>query len=159
MPTPEPSTRKLPRLRINRDGAWLHEGEEVSHAGVLANLWGNLGVDAEGHHLQFGPVRVPVEVEDAPFVILRVEREGDRLVLTLNDMSCEPLAVESLRFGAGGVPYCRVKGGRFEARLTRAATHQLLEQVEYDEASGAAALVLGGARYPLRGLGEGTHEK
>jgi uncharacterized protein len=146
---PDPPAWTLPRLRIDREGAWFHEDEEVTHAGILANLWGNLRVDAEGHHVQVGPVRVPVEVEDAPFVIVRVERDGARLMLTVNDASRELLAPATLRFGGGGVPYCRIKGERFEARLSRAATYQLLQHVEYDEGTGAATLVLGEARHPL----------
>ena len=149
MAASDPSTWKLPRLRIDREGDWRHEDEAVTHEGILANLRGNLRVDAEGHYLQIGPVRVAVDVEDAPFVILRVERDGECLVLTVNDLSREPLAPGTLRFGAGGIPYCRVKDGRFEARLSRAATYQLLQHVEYDEAAGAPALMLGDARYPL----------
>ena len=72
-PAPDPSTWTLPRLRIDRDGAWFHDDAEVTHAGILANLCDNLRVDVEGHYLQIGPVRVPVEVEDAPFVVERVE--------------------------------------------------------------------------------------
>jgi len=149
MATPEPSTWKLPRLRIDRDGAWFHEDEEVTHEGILANLRSNLLADAQGHYLQVGPVRVPVEVEDAPFVILRVEREGDRLLLTLNDLGREPLAPDTLRFGADGAPYCRVKGARFAARMSRAAAYQLLQHVESDETGRAARLLLGDRCYPL----------
>ena len=61
-----PAGWKLPRLRITRDGEWLHEGEEVTHPGILANLRENLKVDADGHYLVAGPARVPVELEDAP---------------------------------------------------------------------------------------------
>ena len=157
MAASDPSIWKLPRLRIDREGDWLHEDEEVTHAGILANLRGNLRVDAQGHYLQIGPARVSVDVEDAPFVILRVERDGECLVLTVNDLSREPLEPRTLRFGAGGVPYCRVKHDRFEARLSRAAAYQLLQHVEYDEAEGAAALVLGTARYELpRSVAEGV---
>jgi len=146
---PDPSTGTLPRLRIDRDGAWLHEGEEVTHPGILANLRGNLRVDAEGHYLQIGSVRVPLEVENTPFVILRVEREGERLMMTLTDLSREPLAPATLRLGTDGAPYCRVKDARFEARLSRAAAYQLLQHVEYDEEGGPARLVVGRARYEL----------
>lgn len=146
---PDPSTWTLPRLRITRDGAWLHEGEEITHPGILANLRSNLQVDAQGHFLQLGPTRVPVEVEAAPFVVLRVEVEGPELLLTLSDLTREPLVPETLRFGADGAPYCRVKAGRFEARFDRASAYQLLERVEYDEASGRATLVLGETRYPV----------
>ena len=60
----DPSTWTLPRLRIDRDGAWYHDDAEVTHAGILANLRENLRVDEQGHYLQVGPARVPVEVED-----------------------------------------------------------------------------------------------
>ena len=81
-PPPDPSTWKLPRLRIARDATWFHDDAEVTHEGIIANLRENLAVDEQGHYLRIGPVRVPVEVEDTPFVIVRVEREGDGLVVT-----------------------------------------------------------------------------
>jgi hypothetical protein len=138
----------LPRLRIGRDGTWYDGDEEVTHPGIVANLWSNLRIDEQGHHLQVGPARVPVEVEDAPFVVQRAERRGDRLELTLIDGTREPLDPAELRLGAGEVPYCRVKGGRFEARFDRAATYQLLQHVSGDDAN-RAELVLGTARYRL----------
>jgi len=148
-PPTDASKWTFPRLRITRDGDWLHDGEEVTHAGILGNLQESLRVDERGHYLQIGPARVPVEVDDAPFVALRVEPEGERLMLTLSDFSREPLAVETLSFDERAVPHCRVKGGRFLARLSRAATYQLLDRVESDEHGEAASLVLGGTRYPL----------
>jgi hypothetical protein len=93
-----------------------------------------------------------VEVEDAPFVVERVEIDGDRLAATLNDESREPLALDTLRVDERAVPRCRVKGGRFDARLSRAAAHQLLQHVEPGEGGGRAALVLGGRRHPVPGL-------
>lgn len=138
----------LPRLRIGRDGSWYDDDQEVTHPGILANLWGNLRVDGQGHHLQIGPARVPVEVEDAPFVVIRVERHGDALRGVLNDGSAEILDPRTLRLGAAEVPYCRVKGGVFEARLDRAATYQLLQLVTAEEGA-TPELVLGSARYPL----------
>lgn len=156
---PDPSTWKLPRLRITRDGTWLHEGEEVTHPGILATLWESLRVDAAGHYMEIGPVRVPVEVEDAPFVVVRVEADEGRLALTLSDLTREPLSPASLRFAADGVPHCRVKGDRFRARLSRAATYQLLQHVEYEAGGKSAVLVVGDRRYPLGDLaGETTLE-
>jgi hypothetical protein len=151
-----PAGWKLPRLRITRDGEWLDEGEEVTHPGILANLRENLRVDAEGHYLVAGPARVPVELEDAPFVVLRVAAEGDQLVATLNDLSREPLDPATLSFDGEGVPHCRVKGGTFAARLSRAATHQLLERMEDAEGGRGAVLVIGSRRYPIALLPPGT---
>ena len=78
------------------------------------------------------------------------EPEGDGLTATLNDLSREPLAVESLRVDDRGIPRTRVKGGRFAARLNRAATYQMLQLVQPGE--GGPALVLGGRRFPVPGL-------
>ena len=146
----DPSTWTLPRLRIDRDGAWYHDDAEVTHAGILANLRDNLRVDEQGHHLQIGAVRVPVEVEDAPFVVERVEAEGDGLAATLNDGSRERLAIDSLRVDERGIPRGRVKDGRFSARLSRAATYQLLQLVEPGD--GGPALVVAGRQYRVPGL-------
>ena len=152
MATSDPSTWTLPRLRIDRDGAWFHEGEEVTHEGMLAGLRSNLSRDDHGHFLQIGPVRVAVEVDDAPFVVVRAERDGDRLMLTLNDLAREALAPGTLRFGVDGVPYCRVKDGRFEARWSRAATYQLLQHVQSDEHGSTPTLHVGTRRHPLPDL-------
>jgi hypothetical protein len=145
----DPSTWKLPRLRIDRDGGWFHEDEEVTHEGILASLRAALQVDATGHFIQIGPVRVPVEIEDAPFSVVRLEPEGDGFTLTLNDLSREPLDPTSLRLGGGDVPYCRIKDGKFEARFSRAAAWQLLQHMEPGAADAPATVTVGGRRYPL----------
>jgi hypothetical protein len=151
-PTPDPSTWTLPKLRIDRDGNWFHDDAEVTHPGIIANLRDNLRVDERGHYLQIGPARVPVEVEDAPYVVERVEALGDGLTATLNDLTREPVALDTLRVDERGIPRCRVKAGRFDARLSRAATYQLLQHVQPDEGTGPSSLVLGGLRHAVPGL-------
>ncbi len=151
-PTPDPSTWTLPLLRIDRDGTWFHDETEVTHPGIIANLRENLRVDEGGHFLQIGPARVPVEVVDTPFVVERVEAQGDGLAATLNDLTREPVALDTLRVDERGIPRCRVKDGRFDARLSRAATYQLLQHVRPDEGSDPSILVLGGRRYPVPGI-------
>ena len=64
-------------FRIDRDGVWHHEGVEVTHAGVLRNLYANLRADRHAYHLQVGPRQIPVQVDDAPFVVLRAEPDRD----------------------------------------------------------------------------------
>lgn len=146
-------------FRIDREGLWRHEGQEVTHPGVLRNLYGSLRADADGHYLQVGPMRIPVEVEDAPFVVTRVERESkqmDRaqaLRIYLTGGSDEPLAPESVWLAANQTPYCRVKSGRFIARFAVPAWLQLAEFVEEEPGTGATALVVGGRRFPLERRG------
>ena len=45
----DPSQSKLPRLSINLDGEWFHEGEEITHPGIVANLGGKLRRDDTGY--------------------------------------------------------------------------------------------------------------
>jgi len=149
MSTADPSKWTLPRLTVNREGEWLHEGQEITHPGILANLMRSLRRDAAGYFIQAGPVRVAVEVADVPFVVVRVEAVGSVLRLSVNDGTEEPLEPDTLRLTAAGIPYCRIKGGQFEARLSRAAAYQIGQLIDYDEATGAAVLKVGGTAHRL----------
>ena len=139
----------LPKLRVDVDGNWYDDDVEITHHGVLANLRGNLRRDAEGYFLQTR-VRIPVTVDDVPWVVTRIERRGDRLHVILNDGTETAVDPATLRIGPGDVPYCTVKDGVFEARLSRAATFQLLALGEYDERTERGALHLAGRRYELK---------
>jgi hypothetical protein len=143
-----PSGWTLPDLRIDQDGDWYDGGVQVTHPGILANLRGNLRRDADGYFIQTR-VRIPVTVDDVPFVVVRVERRGDELHGHLNDGTEELLDPSTLRVGADEVPYSAIKSGAFEARFSRAAAWQLLQLAEHDEASGASVLRVRGGAWPL----------
>jgi hypothetical protein len=151
---PEPASPaqaewKLPRLRVDVNGEWYDDDVEITHPGVLANLRNNLRRDTGGYFIQTR-VRIPVEVEDVPWVVTRVESREERLRGLLNDGSETDIDPAALRLGPGDVPYCPVKGGSFEARFSRAAAFQLLTLAEYDERTGAGRLRVGGREYALR---------
>jgi len=139
-------------FRIDRDGVWRHEGVEVTHPGVLRNLFANLRAEGESYHLQTGPWRTPVQVDDTPFVVVRVDigTHPGGIEAHLSDQSHEPLDVGSLVLDRRGIPYCRVKGGQFRARLSVAAWLQLAQNVAIDPASGESILTLGSQRIVLR---------
>lgn len=120
-----PAEWTLPRLRVDVDGDWYDDDVQITHHGVLANLQATLRRDAGGYFIQTR-VRIPVEVADAPFVVARVERRGERLRVWLNDGSEQDVERATVRTGPGDVPYCAVKDGAFEARFSRAAAYQLL---------------------------------
>ena len=147
--TPIDPSWTLPKLRVDVDGNWYDDDVEITHHGVLANLRGNLRRDAEGYFIQTR-VRIPVTVDDVPWVITRIERRGDRLHAFLNDGTETAVDPATLRIGAGDVPYCAVKDGAFEARLSRAAAFQLLGHGEYDERTEQGTLRLGERRYELK---------
>jgi hypothetical protein len=147
--SPSQAEWKLPRLRVDVNGEWYDDDVEITHPGVLANLRSNLRRDASGYFIQTR-VRIPVEVDDVPWVVTRVESREERLRGLLNDGSETDIDPAALRLGPGDVPYCPVKGGSFEARFSRAAAFQLLTLAEYDERTGAGRLRLGGREYGLR---------
>ena len=149
---PGPPTIPPGTFRIDREGTWRHEGQEVTHAAVVRNLYENLRADAGGCFLQIGPTRIAVAVDDAPFVVIRVEPVGGLAGATsgirawLSDGSEEPLVVESLWIGPRDTPYCGVKGGRFTARLAVPAWLQLARVTDEDPETGELSLVVGGHR-------------
>jgi hypothetical protein len=147
MATP-PTEWTLPRLRIDRDGDWYDDDVQITHAGILANLRASLRRDAAGYFIQTR-VRIPVDVDDAPWVITRLERRGGELRGQVNDGTEEMIDPASIRLGPAHVPYCAVKGGLFEARFDRAAAYQLLALADYDESTGRGMLQVGGRAYPL----------
>src|SRR5215831_6339076 len=97
-------------FRIDREGTWHHEGVEVTHPGVLRNLFANLRVEGESYHLQTGPWRIPVQVDDTPFVVVSTVAGADPAAIDayLSDGSHEPLDLGSLVLDRRGIPYCRV---------------------------------------------------
>ncbi len=91
------------------DGDWFDDDVQITHPGILANLRGNLRRDADGYFIQTR-VRIPVEVDDVPFVVTRCERRGETLHAWLNDGSEED---DRLRRGCGsGRPTCRTARSR-----------------------------------------------
>lgn len=140
-------------IRLDAEGRFWHEGGEVTHAGLRAALWRWLDRNPDGRYvLRLDERRfVYLDVDDAPHVVrsLRWARtaEADRAIALLADGTEEELDGATVRLGAGGGAYCRVKGGRFEARLTTAAWGALAERIVEEE--GRPVLVVGGGRYVL----------
>jgi hypothetical protein len=135
----------LPALRIDADGDWWDGETRITHPGILASLSAGLLSDADGYFIQTR-VRIPVSVEDTPLVVLRIESRGNELWARVSDGRQVPLEPTTLRIVAGNVPYCTLPPG-FPARLTRAATFQLLALV-----GEGGLLRVGDRRYTIPGL-------
>ena len=144
-----PPEWKVPKLRIDVNGDWFDDDVEVTHPGVLANLRANLRRDAQGYFIQTR-VRIPVDVADAPLVVVRFERSDGGFVAFLNDGTQERIEPPALRIGPGDIPYCAVRNGTFEARFSRAAAYQLLGMAEYDERTGRGVLRHGTREHELQ---------
>lgn len=130
-----------PTIEVDADGAWLVDGEPVVHPTVLEELVKRLYRRGDGTYvIRAGRGEVPIRVAEAPFVVrtLALERRPDGQIVAmrglLSDGTEEALVPSTLRrlsaAGAGERLACDVKAGRFEARLSRFATYQLLAAAE-----------------------------
>lgn len=144
-----PADWQLPKLRVDINGDWFDDDVEITHPGILANLRANLRHDAGGYFIQTR-VRIPVQVEDVPWVVTRLEQHGDVLHAVLNDGSEHDVDPHTLRLGPGDVPYCAVRDRESEARLSRAAAFQLLALAQFDAGTGESRLRLGQREIVLR---------
>jgi hypothetical protein len=120
------------RIRFGKDGRWYCDGEQISNAAICRLYARTMTVGSDGRaRLELGEDRAEVEIEDTPWVVTGVDGDAARgFVVVLNDETREPLDPGSLRLSPEHVPYCRVKGGRVEARMLRPAWYELVRHAE-----------------------------
>jgi hypothetical protein len=138
------------KIRFGRDGRWYADGEPIPNPRIARLFSRHLERKPDGsYQIELGIDRAPVEIEDTPFVVERVEGDPESgFLVQLNDGTREPLAMESLRVGAENVLYCRVKNGSEPARFLRPAFYQLAPHLE-EPKPGRFALRSRGRPYPL----------
>jgi hypothetical protein len=126
-------------IRIDAEGVWYYRGAEMTRREIIVLFYDHLRRDESGrYYIEIGAQRYPVDVEDMAYVIREVrwadngnEAKG-RAHLLLSDGSVEELDPDTLKIGADDIPYCSVKGGRFDARFSRSSYYQLAESIQHD---------------------------
>lgn len=138
-------------IRLDREGRFWHEGEEITHHGFRRALLRWLDRLEDGRPvLRLDEERYAyVDVEDAELLARSARWDGDRAILGLNDETEEELDYDTLRVGGDNALYCRVRGGRLTARLTTPA-YQVLSQRIVETPDGFA-LDAAASRHPIRG--------
>ena len=111
-------------LRIDKDGRWFHNDEEITHPGVYKYLNSLLDVDDKGYFISDGKVKFYVQVEDTPFIVKSLINKDNKVFLVLNDDYEELLDPETLEI-KDEVFYVKVKNKKFPARFSRKAQNQL----------------------------------
>jgi hypothetical protein len=145
-------------IYVDKDGKWFHKGAPIIHRDLLALFYKSLNVDEHGQYIiKFKDQICRLDVEDTPYVVLTTDfvpdpshEEKDRFVLNLIDDSQEDLVPETLWIGPGHVPYCKISGGKFKARFSRAAYYQLTQYLQEDPVSGQYFISLNGEKYYLK---------
>jgi hypothetical protein len=140
-------------IRLDREARFWHEGEVVTHPGLVAALWRWLAREPDGRYsLRLDARRfVYLDVDDVPYLVRSLRWDGDRAVGVLGDGSELPLPLATLRLAPSGEAYVELRP-RLEARLTSTAFATLGERmVERDgevwlEAAGGPYRVTPAAR-------------
>jgi hypothetical protein len=145
-----------PPIKIDKEGRWFFQGEEITHRKTYLLYCRSLTRDDAGQIvLRVGREECPVEVEDAPFMVMTLEfvspgPAGEEEVwVTLNDETREKLSPETLRIGPENIPYCKVRNGLFDARFSRNAYQLLVPHIRLDKKKNLFYLSLNGKRYYL----------
>ncbi len=123
-------------IRIARDGTWYHQGSPIGRKELVRLFSTILRKDPDGFHLVTPVEKMRIVVEDAPFlaVLMDVEGEGkdQKLVLTTNvgDETVagplNPIRVETDPATGEPAPYVHVRKG-LEARIARSVFYQLAD--------------------------------
>ena len=121
-------------IKIDKEGNWFYNGAQIINRNVLLLFCGSLENDVSGGYLlRVDKETSPVIVENTPFVVVDVVKDGGFIKIQLNDETIETLDPESFFIDRNSVPYCRVKKGQFPARFLRKAYYRIAEYFEQDE--------------------------
>jgi hypothetical protein len=138
-------------IRIATDGAWYHEGGRIGREAMVRLFSTILRKDPDGIYLVTPVEKLKITVEDAPFVAVRVDREGEALRFTTNVGDIveagpeNPIRVEVAQDGEPR-PYVHVRRG-LEALIARPVFYELVEMA--DERGGRLGVASRGAWFDL----------
>lgn len=123
-------------IRITRDGKWYHEGGEITRPGLVRLFSTILKREGDKFYLVTPVEKVGITVEDAPFVAVDVDAEGDgkdqELIFETNvgDRVVagrdNPLWVERDPQTGEPSPYVMIRAG-LEALIDRKSFYRLIE--------------------------------
>jgi hypothetical protein len=133
-------------MRIGADGTWYFQNSPIGRKALVRLFATILRKDADGKHYLVTPVeKVVVEVEDAAFIAVAMERRGDaekgELVFRTNvgdEVTAgpdHPLRFERDADNGGVKPYILIRGA-LEALVSRAVMYDLIELGACEAAGG-----------------------
>ena len=134
------------QMQIRADGSWWHEGSRIKRERLVKLFSRILRKDPDGQVYLVTPYeKVVVDVEDAPFVAVRVDRvgapgRGQGLAFTTNlgDVALAgpelPIRVATDPGTLEPSPYVMVRDG-LEAKLSRPVFYELADMAEAYEGS------------------------
>jgi hypothetical protein len=124
-------------LILNRNGIWLSNGEEITHARTCLAFSKNLFRSKEGYQIRLGPEKKSVHVEDTIYFIRHMIGDPELgFTLTLNDDREVELDAATLAYRPGRLT-CKVfhpnEKTHEEAKFLSTAYYEILKYLESDE--------------------------
>ena len=137
-------------IRLDSQGRWWHEGQEVTHRRFGQALLRWLDRLPDGRTiLRFDEIRYAyVDVDDAHLLVTSVWWERNRAMIRLNDGTSEELQYTSLEQASDNALYCRVRQETLIARFQTQPYLQLAERIEEGD-GGQFALRAAGGLHPI----------
>lgn len=145
-------------MRIARDGTWYHQGSPIGRKELVRLFSTILRKDADGYHLVTPAEKMRITVDDAPFlaVLLDVEGEGraQRLTFTTNvgdaviASADNPIRVETDPQTREPAPYIHIRKG-LEARIARAPFYQMADIAVADVSGAQLGVWSSGIFFPI----------
>lgn len=139
-------------IRIRKDGTWFHEGSPIGREALVRLFSTVLRRDPDGYHLVTPVEKMKITVEDAPFIAVRVDREGGALVFQTNvgdTVVAGPdnaIRVEIDPATGEPRPYLHVRRG-LEALIARPVFYELVEMATLEDDTWGVAS--NGAFFPI----------
>ena len=138
-------------MEIHADGSWWHEGRIIGREKLVRLFSTILRKDEDGETYLVTPYeKIIVQVEDAPFLAIRVDRAGEpgpeqvlAFTTNLGDVTLAGaealLRVETAPETQEPAPYVKVRD-RLEAKLTRPCFYELAEMAVVNPADNGETL-------------------
>jgi hypothetical protein len=143
-------------LRIARDGTWYYQGSPIGRQKLVKLFASVLTLGEDGRHYLVTPVeKVSIEVEDAPFVAVAMDAEGEgegqllRFRTNLDEtVAAGPEHALTFRAESDGsfTPFVAVRRG-LKARLLRPVYYDLIAAAV--ERGGELGVWSGGVFFPF----------
>lgn len=118
-------------MRIAADGAWHHQGGKIRRPAMVRAFSSLLRRDSLGHHWLVTPhQKLSIDVDDAPFVAVEMQSEGEfekrSLAFRLNSDDLVMAGPSSALVLRDELPYLHVRNGLW-AKITRSVYYELAE--------------------------------
>ena len=147
-------------IRIRKDGVWFHEGTPIGREALVRLFSTVLRLDPDGYHLVTPVEKMRITVEDAPFIAVRVDQEGDTLKFLTNVgdvVEAGPdniIRVETDPQTGEPRPYLHVRRG-LEALIARPVFYELAEMAQPRDTEGGSVFGVSsnGAWFPIAPAG------